>query len=95
MDKCNSKDFLESARVYYSMHGTGMVYIYSYMEQKCIDCKQLPWLHNVFAAAKIQLFFIYFCKVFMEESSSSSSVVMSVEVALLCFAAESKSSYSY
>ena len=31
----------------------------------------------------------------MEESSSSSSVVMSVEVALLSFAAESKSSYSY
>ena len=25
----------------------GMVYICSYMEQKCIDCKQLPWLHNV------------------------------------------------
>ena len=54
--------------------------------------KQLPWLHKIFAAPKIQLLFINFCKVCMEESSS---VVMTVEVALFGFGTEPKSSYSY
>ena len=50
--------YFGSAWVYYSMYGTGMVYIYSCIEQKCIDCKQLPWLHNVFAAAKYCCFWL-------------------------------------
>ena len=40
------------------------------------------------------LMFISFCKVCMEGSSSSSSVVMTVEVALLSCATYPKSSYS-
>ena len=47
------------------------------------DCKQLPWLHRVLAAANTAA--IHSCEVCMEESNSSISVVMTVElVVLLC-----------
>ena len=63
------------------------------MEQKCIDNDTVNNYHGSTKFLQLQKYSccITFCKVWMEESSSSSSVVVTVDVALCSFATEHKS----
>ena len=70
------------------MYGTGIVHINSGMEQNCIDkytvnnyLGSMKFLQLLLSTAVVHLY-LNFCKVCMEVSSSSSSVVMTVDLLL-------------